>query len=116
MTDDENALRELARWGLTAEAGCRGEAVRGASARGACALLIGRGTGQQIAAITNSATFFSATGLGTADQLLGELDQTRSPHANIEPGQMDRLPNGEFRLTDGPNRLPHSYTLQAINP
>lgn len=55
-------------------------------------------------------------GLGTADQLLGELDQTRSPHANIEPGQMDRLPNGEFRLTDGPNRLPHSYTLQAINP
>ena len=29
---------------------------------------------------------------------------------------MDRLPNGEFRLTDGPNRLPHSYTLQAINP
>lgn len=29
------------------------------------------------------------------------------------PGQMDRLPNGEWRLTDRPWRLPHSYTLQA---
>ncbi len=29
------------------------------------------------------------------------------------PGQMTRLPNGEFRLTDRPERLPHTYTLQA---
>lgn len=30
------------------------------------------------------------------------------------PGQMTRLPNGEFRLTDRPERLPHTYTLQAV--
>jgi SAM-dependent methyltransferase len=29
------------------------------------------------------------------------------------PGQMVRLPNGEWRLADRPWRLPHSYTLQA---
>ncbi len=27
--------------------------------------------------------------------------------------QMEELPNGEFRLIDRPERLPHSYTLQA---
>ncbi|MGH9132860.1 MAG: class I SAM-dependent methyltransferase [Ilumatobacteraceae bacterium] len=27
--------------------------------------------------------------------------------------QMEELPNGEFRLVDRPERLPHSYTLQA---
>jgi SAM-dependent methyltransferase len=31
-------------------------------------------------------------------------------------GQMDHLPNGEFRLTDRPGRLPHTYTLQAVRP
>ena len=30
------------------------------------------------------------------------------------PGQMERLPSGEWRLTDRPWRLPHSYTLQAV--
>lgn len=30
------------------------------------------------------------------------------------PGQMERLPNGEWRLADRPWRLPHSYTLQAV--
>ncbi|HXR23185.1 MAG TPA: bifunctional GNAT family N-acetyltransferase/class I SAM-dependent methyltransferase [Acidimicrobiales bacterium] len=30
------------------------------------------------------------------------------------PGQMERLETGEFRLTDRPWRLAHSYTLQAI--
>ena len=29
------------------------------------------------------------------------------------PGQMTRIGGGEFRLTDRPERLPHSYTLQA---
>jgi SAM-dependent methyltransferase len=29
-------------------------------------------------------------------------------------GQMDELPNGEYRLSDRPWRLPHSYTLQAV--
>jgi hypothetical protein len=27
---------------------------------------------------------------------------------------MDRLDGGEWRLTDRPWRLPHSYTLQAV--
>lgn len=30
------------------------------------------------------------------------------------PGQMTLLGNGEWRLTDRPWRLPHSYTLQAV--
>jgi len=29
------------------------------------------------------------------------------------PGQMTQIGGGEFRLTDRPERLPHSYTLQA---
>jgi SAM-dependent methyltransferase len=29
------------------------------------------------------------------------------------PGQMERLGGGEWRLADRPERLPHSYTLQA---
>lgn len=28
-------------------------------------------------------------------------------------GQMDRLPGGEWRVSERPQRLPHSYTLQA---
>jgi SAM-dependent methyltransferase len=30
------------------------------------------------------------------------------------PGRMERLDGGEWRLTDRPWRLPHSYTLQAV--
>ena len=30
------------------------------------------------------------------------------------PGLMERLPGGEYRLADRPERLPHSYTLQAV--
>jgi hypothetical protein len=32
------------------------------------------------------------------------------------PGQMHRVEGGEWRLTDRPWRLPHSYTLQAVKP
>jgi SAM-dependent methyltransferase len=32
------------------------------------------------------------------------------------PGQMERVGEGEFRLADRPERLPHSYTLQAVRP
>jgi hypothetical protein len=33
------------------------------------------------------------------------------------PGQMERTSDpGEWRLADRPDRLPHSYTLQAIKP
>jgi SAM-dependent methyltransferase len=30
------------------------------------------------------------------------------------PGRMDALDSGEFRLSDRPSRLPHSFTLQAV--
>ncbi len=32
------------------------------------------------------------------------------------PGMMEHLAEGEFRLRDRPERLPHSYTLQAVKP
>jgi SAM-dependent methyltransferase len=32
------------------------------------------------------------------------------------PGMMEHLAEGEFRLLDRPERLPHSYTLQAVMP
>jgi SAM-dependent methyltransferase len=32
------------------------------------------------------------------------------------PGMMERLAGGEYRLADRPERLPHSYTLQARRP
>ncbi|HEY3612976.1 MAG TPA: class I SAM-dependent methyltransferase [Gaiellales bacterium] len=35
---------------------------------------------------------------------------------NAFPGFMDEIGGGEFRLTDRPERLPHSYTLQARKP
>ena len=35
---------------------------------------------------------------------------------NALPGQMTELGSGEWRLTDRPERLPHSYTLQAVRP
>jgi hypothetical protein len=30
------------------------------------------------------------------------------------PGLMEQLDGGEWRLRDRPDRLPHSYTLQAV--
>jgi SAM-dependent methyltransferase len=30
------------------------------------------------------------------------------------PGRMRKLPDGEYQLADRPERLPHSYTLQAV--
>jgi hypothetical protein len=30
------------------------------------------------------------------------------------PGRMERLPLSEWRLADRPERLPHTYTLQAV--
>jgi SAM-dependent methyltransferase len=32
------------------------------------------------------------------------------------PGRMDLLADGEYRLTDRPWRVPHTYTLQALAP
>ena len=33
---------------------------------------------------------------------------------NALPGQMHEVDDNEWRLTDRPDRLPHSYTLQAV--
>lgn len=30
------------------------------------------------------------------------------------PGAMEHIGNGEYRLTDNPQRLPHNYTLPAV--
>ncbi|BCY13877.1 bifunctional 2-polyprenyl-6-hydroxyphenol methylase/3-demethylubiquinol 3-O-methyltransferase UbiG [Actinoplanes sp. L3-i22] len=35
---------------------------------------------------------------------------------NALPGRMTKRPDGEWQLTDRPERLPHTYTLQARKP
>jgi SAM-dependent methyltransferase len=42
---------------------------------------------------------------------LTEHDSVPSEHL---PGQMEQIGGGEWRLSDRPWRLPHSYTLQAV--
>jgi hypothetical protein len=32
------------------------------------------------------------------------------------PGRMTKIADGEYQLADRPERLPHSYTLQAVKP
>jgi SAM-dependent methyltransferase len=41
------------------------------------------------------------------------LEEHDSVPWDAMPGQMERIGGGEFRLADRPERLPHSYTLQA---
>ena len=45
--------------------------------------------------------------------LTGLVEHTSVPWEAL-PGQMERLAGGEWRLRDRPERLPHSYTLQAV--
>ncbi|WIM94907.1 class I SAM-dependent methyltransferase [Actinoplanes oblitus] len=42
------------------------------------------------------------------------LVEHRSVPWNALPGRMRRLDNGEWQLADRPERLPHTYTLQAV--
>jgi SAM-dependent methyltransferase len=44
------------------------------------------------------------------------LEEHDSVPWNAMPGQMTEIGGGEFRFTDRPERLPHSYTLQARKP
>jgi SAM-dependent methyltransferase len=44
---------------------------------------------------------------------LAMLEEHDSVPWNALPGQMEEVGGGEWRLTDRPGRLPHSYTLQA---
>ena len=47
---------------------------------------------------------------------LTALEEHDSVPWDALPGQMTQIGGGEYRLTDRPERLPHSYTLQARRP
>ena len=47
---------------------------------------------------------------------LTALEEHDSVPWDALPGQMTDIGGGEFRLTDRPERLPHTYTLQARKP
>ena len=70
---------------------------------------------------TNNVTHTWNHGLGEivtavldAGMTLTSLIEHRSVPWKALPGQMHQLPNGEWQLTDRPDRLPHTYTLQAV--
>ena len=46
-------------------------------------------------------------------ELTGLVEHTSVPYEAL-PGQMEDIGGGEFRLKDRPERLPHTYTLQAV--
>jgi SAM-dependent methyltransferase len=56
------------------------------------------------------------TALFDAGLQLTALEEHDSVPWDALPGQMTPIGGGEFRLTDRPERLPHSYTLQARRP
>ena len=47
---------------------------------------------------------------------LTALEEHDSVPWDALPGQMTQIGGGEYRLTDRPERLPHTYTLQARRP
>ncbi|MCO8273126.1 class I SAM-dependent methyltransferase [Actinoplanes sp. TRM 88003] len=46
----------------------------------------------------------------------GLVEHTTVPWEALEGGQMRDTGNGEYQLADRPERLPHTYTLQAVKP
>jgi len=54
------------------------------------------------------------TALLEAGLTLTRLTEHQSVPWNALPGRMRELDNGEWQLIDRPERLPHSYTLQAV--
>ncbi len=56
------------------------------------------------------------TALVDAGLTLTMLQEHDSVPWDAIPGHMKDVGNGEFRLADRPERLPHSYTLQALKP
>jgi hypothetical protein len=46
-------------------------------------------------------------------ELTGLVEHTSVPYEAL-PGQMEDIGSGEWRLKDRPERLPHTYTLQAV--
>ena len=72
---------------------------------------------------TNNTTHEWNHGLGeivgavlAAGLQLTALDEHHTVPWNALPGQMHDTGRGEFQLTDRPERLPHTYTLQARKP
>jgi hypothetical protein len=47
---------------------------------------------------------------------LTQRGRCRRNRSVVLPGQMGRIGAGEWRLAGRPSRLPHSYTLQAVEP
>jgi hypothetical protein len=45
---------------------------------------------------------------------LTRLEEHDSVPWDAQPGAMEAIGGGEYRLRDRPWRLPHSYTLQAV--
>ena len=54
------------------------------------------------------------TALLDAGMVITGLTEHDSVPWEAQPGQMAEIGGGEWRLTDRPWRLPHSYTLQAV--
>ena len=54
------------------------------------------------------------TALMTAGMDLTGLTEHDSVPWDAQPGQMEQIGGGEWRLADRPWRLPHTYTLQAV--
>ncbi|MBU2666491.1 class I SAM-dependent methyltransferase [Actinoplanes bogorensis] len=48
--------------------------------------------------------------------LTGLVEHTSVPWEALEGGRMTDIGRGEYQLTDRPDRMPHSYTLQAVKP
>jgi hypothetical protein len=75
------------------------------------------------ATFTHTLSYFWNHGLGEiVTALLDEglqltmLVEHDSVPWNAVWGLMEDIGGGEWRLTDGPWRLPHTYTLQAVKP
>jgi hypothetical protein len=56
----------------------------------------------------------TVTALIDAGLAITGLAEHDSAPWNALPGQMTLLENGEWQLTDRPERLAHTYTLQAV--
>ena len=75
------------------------------------------------AAFTHNVTHEWNHGLGEivtavldAGLTLTGLEEHQSVPWDALPGRMTERDGGEFQLTDRPERLPHTYTLQAVRP
>jgi SAM-dependent methyltransferase len=74
-------------------------------------------------AFTSNVTHEWNHGLGETVSALLEAGMTitgLAEHDSVPwealPGQMEQIDGGEWRLTDRPWRLPHTFTLQAVKP